>query len=374
MKFIVSSTTLLKHLQNISGVINNNNTTVPIITNFLFQIEPDEITITATDLETTLYTKVPAKSEEKGKVAIPAKIILDTLKEFPEMPLSFLVDNTTFSVEISSGTGKFKLAGFNGDEFPTAPSLVDPNTLEVPSELLATGINMTIFATGADDMRPVMSGVFCQISKNDVTFAATDAHKLVRYRRNGIQSPVEASFILPKKALNILKNIASQNDETVKMAFDSSMINFKFSNFSLVSKLIEGKYPNYEAVIPKDNPNKLTVDRIPFLRAVKTTSIYSNKTTYQVRLKIAGSELNISAEDYDFNNAATERLSCEYKGEDMEIGFSSKFLLEMLSNLDTDQVCLELSQPNRAGILLPVNSENTNEEVLMLVMPVMLNS
>jgi DNA polymerase-3 subunit beta len=245
--------------------------------------------------------------------------------------------------------------------------------MQVPSELLSTGINKTIFATGNDDLRPAMSGVFCQISTDNITLVATDAHKLVRYRRNGLTSPIEASFILPKKPLNILKNIAASVNEEVKIEFNKQNIFFGFENFSLTCKLIDAKYPNYEAVIPKENPNKLIIDRVSFLRTVKTASIYSNKTTHQVRLKIAGSELNVSAEDYDFNNAATERLTCDYKGEDMEIGFNSKFLQEMLANLETEQVCLEMSMPNRAGILLPVNGENTNEEILMLVMPVMLN-
>lgn len=372
MKFIVSSTTLLKQLQSISGVIANN-VTLPILSNFLFDIDTNEMSITASDLETTLTTKVPVKAEEKGKVAIPARILIDTLKELAEMPLSFLIDNQTFAVEISSGTGKFKLAGFNGNEYPETPIIENPNLMEVPSELLSVSINKTIFATGNDDLRPAMSGVFCQISIDNITFVATDAHKLVRYRRNGLNSPVESSFILPKKPLNFLKNIAQAVDETTKIKFDKQYIFFGFENFSLTCKLIDAKYPNYEAVIPKDNPNKLVIDRMSFLRTVRTAAIYSNKTTHQVRLKIAGSELNVSAEDYDFNNAASERLTCEYHGEDMEIGFNSRFLQEMLVNLDTEQVCLELSQPNRAGILVPVNNENTNEDVLMLVMPVMLN-
>jgi len=372
MKFIVSSTTLLKQLQNISGVINNNNP-LPILTNFLFDIDTNEMSVSSSDLETTLTTKIPVKAEEKGKVAIPARILMDTLKELAEMPLSFLIDNKTFAIEISSGTGKFKLSGFDGEEFPKTPSIDDSSAMQVPSELLSTGINKTIFATGNDDLRPAMSGVFCQISTDNITLVATDAHKLVRYRRNGLTSPIEASFILPKKPLNILKNIAASVNEEVKIEFNKQNIFFGFENFSLTCKLIDAKYPNYEAVIPKENPNKLIIDRVSFLRTVKTASIYSNKTTHQVRLKIAGSELNVSAEDYDFNNAATERLTCDYKGEDMEIGFNSKFLQEMLANLETEQVCLEMSMPNRAGILLPVNGENTNEEILMLVMPVMLN-
>lgn len=372
MKFIVSSITLLKHLQAINGVINQN-ASLPILTNFLFDINTDEMSVSASDLETTLTTKVPVKAEQKGKVAVPAKILMETLKELPEMPLSFLIDDKNFAIEISSGNGKFKLAGFNGEEFPETPVIEEAYELKVPAELLATAISKTLFATGNDDLRPAMGGVFCQISHHDITFAATDAHKLVRYKRTGFSSEVESSFVLPKKPLNFLKNIASASNEQVNLIFNKQHIFFGFENFSLTCKLIDAKYPNYEAVIPKENPNKLTIDRVSFYKSVKTASIYSNKTTHQVRLKIAGSELNVSAEDYDFNNAATERLSCEYIGDDMEIGFNSRFLQEMLSNLDTEQVSLLLSMPNRAGILVPVNQENVNEDILMLVMPVMLN-
>jgi len=373
MKFIVSSTTLLKQLQNISGVLNSSNT-LPILDNFLFEISNGEMTVSASDLETTMTTKIPVKSDTPGSIAIPAKLLIDTLKTFPETPLSFSVDLKTFGIEISAGEGKYKLTGQNGAEFPRIPGIDAANTLEINSYTLATAINKTIFATGNDELRPVMSGVFFQLSPENITFVATDAHKLVRYSRTDASSPAAASFILPKKPLNLLKNILASEETTVRIEYNNSNAFFAINSIKLICRLIDGKYPNYEAVIPKENPNRLTIDRLALLSSIRRVSIFSNKTTHQVRLKITGSQLTISAEDLDFSNEANERLSCSYAGEDMEIGFNSRFIIEMLNNLTSEEVNLEMSAPNRAGILLPATKENENEDVLMLVMPVMLNS
>ncbi len=374
MKFIVSSSLLLKQLQAISGVLNSNNP-LPILDNFLFDIDSGELTISASDLETTMTTRIAIESKAQGKVAVPAKIVLDTLKTFPEQPLTFTVDKANHGIEISSDYGKYKLTGQDGEEFPKIPTIEGATTLALSSSVLLRAINKTIFATGNDELRPVMSGVFCQLSSENITFVATDAHKLVRYRRTDAQSDVTASFILPKKPLNLLKNILSVEDTKVNIDYNESNAFFSFDNVNLICRLIDGRYPNYEAVIPAENPNKLTIDRQSFLNTIKRISIYSNKTTHQVRLKIAGSELQISAEDLDFSNAANERLACQYDGEDIEIGFNAKFLLDMLMNLDTSEIQLEMSAPNRAGILLPSDAEkNANEDILMLVMPVMLNT
>ena len=238
--------------------------------------------------------------------------------------------------------------------------------------MLANAFHRTIFATGNDDLRPVMSGVYCEIGTEDITFVATDAHKLVRYKRTDVKSEEPASIILPKKPLNQLKNILPE-DEKVKLEYDKTNAYFEFRNVSLICRLIEGKYPNYEAVIPQENPNKLVVDRSQFINAIKRVSLYANQSTNQLRVKVGGQELTLSAEDLDFSNEAKERLSCSYEGDDLEIGFNSRFILEMLNNLDSEQVSLEMSAPNRAGILLPVDNENKDEDILMLVMPVMLN-
>ena len=375
MKFIVSSTSLLKQLQAVGGVINSSNT-LPILDNFLFELEKDVLTISASDLETTMIAKVAVdKAEKNGSVAIPAKILLDTLKTFSDIPITFTVDiKAGYSIEISAGEGKYKLNGHNADEFPKTPSLESSSSLEVDTQVIADAINKTIFATGNDELRPVMSGVFCQLSPENLTFVATDAHKLVRYRRTDAKSDEVASFILPKKPLNQLKNLLTHEQGKVKIEYNNTNAFFAFGNYFLISRLIDGKYPNYDAVIPTDNPNKLTIDRHALLTSIRRVSIFSNQSTHQVRFKISGKELSLSAEDLDFANEAKERLTCQYEGEDMEIGFNSKFVLEMLNIIDTDEVCIEMSAPNRAGLLLPVNGDNKSEDLLMLVMPVMLNT
>lgn len=375
MKFIISSTLLLKNLQAIGGVINTNNT-LPILDNFLFELNGDKLLLSASDLETTMTATLNVdKSEKSGSIAIPAKILLDTLKTFADIPVTFSIDTkTTFGIEISAGEGKYKLSGYNADEFPKTPTIENPSSVTVQSNVIAKAINKTLFATGNDELRPVMSGVFCQLSPENLTFVATDAHKLVRYRRTDSKADDVSSFILPKKPLNQLKNLLSHDEKEVKIEYNNTNAFFEFDNYSLVCRLIDGKYPNYDAVIPKENPNKMIIDRLSLLTSIKRVSIFSNQSTHQVRLKISGLELTLSAEDLDFSNEAKERLSCQYTGEDIEIGFNSKFVLEMISNLETDEICLELSAPNRAGILLPHNNENKNEDILMLVMPVMLNS
>ena len=371
MKFIVSSTYLLKQLQVLGGVINNSNT-LPILDNFLFDLQQSTLKVSASDLESTMSTTLDVESDSQGQVAVPAKLLLETLKTFPEQPLTFTIeDNNT--IEISSNHGKYALAYSNADEFPNPIELNDPSETLIPSDVLATAINKTIFAAGNDDLRPVMSGVFFQFSSDNVTFVATDAHKLVKYTRTDVTANQTAEFIMPKKPLNLLKGILSTSDEQVTIAYNDSNAKFTFGNSVLICRLIDGKYPNYEAVIPKENPNQLTIGRNQFLNSVRRVSIFSNKTTHQIRLKIAGAELNISAEDIDYSNKAEERLTCDYQGDDMQIGFNSRFLTEMLGNLESDDVLLEMSLPNRAGILTPVDGLDEGEHVTMLVMPVMLN-
>ncbi|MDA9056465.1 DNA polymerase III subunit beta [Flavobacteriaceae bacterium] len=372
MKFIVSSTYLLKQLQVLGGVINNSNT-LPILDNFLFELEHSKLTVSASDLETTMASTLEVESESEGSVAIPAKLLLETLKTFPEQPLTFVIEENN-TIEISSNHGKYALAYASADEFPKAISLDSPSTTVIGAHILATAISKTIFASGNDDLRPVMSGVFFQFSTESLTFVATDAHKLVKYSRTDVTANETAEFIMPKKPLNLLKGILAGSDDDVTIEYNDSNAKFSFENSVLICRLIDGKYPNYEAVIPKENPNHLTISRNQFLNSVRRVSIFSNKTTHQIRLKIAGAELNISAEDIDYSNKAEERLTCDYQGDDMQIGFNSRFLSEMLSNLNADDVQLEMSMPNRAGILTPIDGLDEGETVTMLVMPVMLNS
>lgn len=372
MNFIVSSSTLKSHLKQISGVLNNSNT-LPILDHFYFELDNAVLKVTASDLDNTIRTQVPVKSESTGTICIPAKILMATLNELPELPISFTVNLTTFGIELSAGDGKYKIAGNDGDEYPKHPLIEAASSFDIHSHILSNAVNKTLFATGNDDLRPMMNGVFFQLSPEEVTFVATDAHKLVSYKRTDVRATNTASFIVPKKPLNLLKNTCASMDEQVRVEYNETNALFKFGSFELTCRLIDGKYPNYEAVIPKNNPNILTVGRTDLARKISLVSIYSNKTTHQVRLKISGNELNLTAEDLDYANEANERMTCQYQGEDIEIGFNSKFIVEMLNNIDTDEINIEMSAPNRAGIILPSVKENAHEDILMLVMPIMLN-
>ena len=372
MRFIVSTSTLLKHLQTVNGAASTS-TVLPILENFLFEIKEGNLTISATDLQTSMTTALAVDSKEDGKVAVPSKILLDTLKTLPDQPISFNIDDSSFAIEISAGDGKYKLSGENGDDFPKIPVVENASSVNLPASVLSEAITKTIFAVSNDELRPAMTGIFCQLSPENITFVATDAHKLVRYRRLDAKAEKASSFILPKKALTLLKAALPNTDINVSVDYNATSAFFKFDNINLICRLIDERYPDYEAVIPTNNPNKLIIDRGLFLNTLRRVVIFANKTTHQVRLKISGSELNISSEDLDFANEAHERLSCQYDGEDMEIGFNARFLIEMLSNISGEEVTLELSTSNRAGLLIP-QSNDENENVLMLVMPVMLNN
>jgi DNA polymerase-3 subunit beta len=372
MKFIVSSSALLKQLQSINGVVTNNPV-VPILENFLFEIEPGKLTITASDLETSMITELPIEAREAGRIAAPARILLDTLKNLPDQPVTFTLDEETYTIEISSSNGRYKLAGENAADFPRVPVVKGSAPVEMPSSSLARAINKTIFAVSTDELRPAMTGILVQLGEAQVTFVATDGHRLLRYRRQDVGAGQTANLIIPRKAFNLLKSSLPNEAAPVRIEFNQSNAFFSFNQMRLVCRLIDERYPDYENVIPVSNPNKLTINRAELLNSVRRISIYSNKTTHQVRLRLTGSELVISAEDLDFSNEAKETLVCQYDGEDMEIGFNARFLQEMLSNIDSEDITLELSTPNRAGLLMPAQADE-NESILMLVMPVMLNN
>lgn len=372
MKFIINSQALLKKLQFLNGVINSNNT-LPILDDFLFELDENTLRISATDLETTLImTLEPSMADESGKVTIPARLLLDFLKYLPDAPITFNIDTTTLAIEILSTEGKYKLTGHNADDYPELPLLDETTSFEISSVILATGINKTVFATGNDELRPAMGGVYFDIMPEFMTFVATDAHKLVRYRRNDAKTGISTSFIIPRKPLNVLKNLLITEDVTVNVDYNVTNASFSYNGVKLFSRLIEGRYPAYEAVIPKDNPNKLIVDRSLFISSVKRLAPFANQSTHQVRLRINGQELLMNAEDIDYSNEGVERLACTYEGDDMEIGFNSRFLLEMVNNLESTDILFELSGPTRAGIIIPANHDNADEDILMLVMPVML--
>ncbi|MCK5825274.1 MAG: DNA polymerase III subunit beta [Ichthyobacteriaceae bacterium] len=373
MKFLVSSSLLLKQLKVLGDVIGNNNT-MPILDNFLFEITDSTLTITASDLETTMSASLEIESKTDGAIAIPAKLLLETIRTFPEQPLTFTKNEDLNIIEISSDYGKYALSYVDGEEFPKAEILKDQSEVIINSKILSTAISKTIFAVGNDDLRPVMSGVFISLTPEGITFVATDAHKLVKYNRTDIVSEKESGFIMPKKPLTLLKNTLSGADLDVKIEYNETNVIYTTDNIILVSRLIEGKYPNYEAVIPKVNPNVLTLDRVSFLNSVKRVSIFANKTTHQIKLSIKGSEVQISAEDIDYSNKADEKITGNYNGDDMQIGFNSKFLIEMLNSLESTDITLEMSAPNRAGILSPTDSLEDGEQILMLVMPVMVSA
>jgi len=376
MKFVVSSTELLNHLQSISRVISPKNT-LPILDNFLFSLTDNDLEITASDLESTLITRIHLENVSKsGKVAIPARILTDTMKEFSDQPLSFEINVTTHNVVINSENGQFTIMGQNGDEFPQIPRIKDEQkvNLDVDSEMLFNGVIKTIFATADDELRPVMNGICIEMSPDDITFVASDAHKLVRYKRNDGKADGNSSFILPKKPASLLKNILPKQDKPVRIEFDKKNASFKLTDYTLICRLVEGNYPSYNSVIPTDNPNKLHIDRIELLNSLKRVSVYSNQASNLIRLQLKGNQLTVSAQDLDFSISAYERLNCQYEGDDMEIGFKSTFLIEILANLSSSEVILEMSDPTRAGLILPASSENKHEEVLMLLMPMMINA
>lgn len=371
MRFVVSTAELSKKLGLISGVISSN-TVLPILEDFLFDIKEGKMKVLATDMETFMSTEVAIESKEEGKIAIPARILLDTLKTLPEQPLTFSFDENTYAVEIKSATGKYKLAGENPNDFPKIPSAEDVAEANISSEILGKAIANTLFATSNDELRPAMTGVYFQMETNKINFVATDASKLVKYSRKDVTVSNPASFIVPKKALQLVRGSLPTEETAVSVSYNTTNAFFSFNDTQLICRLVDAKYPDYNAVIPTDNNNILELDRVDFLNTLKRISIFSNKTTYQCVLNISGSKLKISSQDLDFSNEAFEQMNCNYNGEDIEIGFNARYLIEMLAILDTKEVHLELSTPARAGILVPTNQEE-GESLLMLVMPVMVS-
>lgn len=372
MKLIVSSSSLLKNLQKIAGVISTN-TVLPILEDFLFDIKDSVLTVLATDLETSMSTTLDVDAKEDFKIAIPAKLLLNILKELPEQPITLSLDEVSFAVEITSDNGRYKLSGENGDDFPKVPQPEDTQVVNMPAYVLNMGINKTLFAVSNDELRPAMTGVFFQLNENGATFVATDAHKLVKYNRKDISVTTPSNFIVPKKALNLLKSALPNNETEITLFYNNTNAFFVVDNVRLICRLIDQRFPDYNNVIPKDNPNLLSIHRDDFLGSLRRTTIFSNKTTHQVVLRITGNSLSVSAQDLDFSNEASEQLACEFNGNDMEIGFNARFLIEMLNTMDGDEVVFELSTPARAGILKP-SVQDEEQDLLVLVMPVMINN
>src|SRR5688572_26441275 len=370
MKFIVSSSSLLKQLQHISGVINAN-TVLPILEDFLFEVEKNKLTVVATDLETVMRVQLEIEAKETGKVCIPARILLDSLKNIADQPLTFNIDKN-FGIEITSDNGKYKVMGENPDNFPKEPAADDTTSFTMPASALITAISKTLFATSNDDLRPAMTGVFFELDKKSLQFVATDAHRLVRYKRKDILAPKSDSFIVPRKPLNLLKSAIPANDDELTISYNSNHLFVKHGTTQMSCRLIDARFPDYKVVIPADNPYRLTVNKSDFQSALRRVSVFSNKSTNQVALNISGSQLQLAAQDVDFSFEGNERMNCQYDGEDLQIAFNAKFLIEMLSAADSPDVNLELSTPTKAGLIKPSEQEE-EEELLMLVMPLMLN-
>lgn len=372
MQIIVSSSLLLKNLSQISGVVSANPV-IPILENFLMDITDGTLTATASDLQTTARISIPVEAEGNGTIAVPARIFLETLRNLPEQPITLTIDEDTYSVEILSSNGRYKVSGANSVDFPRVPAVANAFSISMEANIINRALSNTLFATSSDEMRPSMSGVFLQLKADRTVFASTDGHRLVRYQRTDLISPNETSILLPRKALQIVKGLLPSDKTNVKLNFNSSNAFFEFGNIELICRLIDERFPEYENAIPLNNIQVLSVDRSELLNSLKRISIYSNKATNQVRFSIAPSELTISAEDVDYSNEASEKLSCEFNADAMDIGFSSKLMMEMLNNMASDRVNLEMSAPNKAALLIPQSLED-GEDILMLIMPVMLSS
>ncbi|MDX9726169.1 MAG: DNA polymerase III subunit beta [Bacteroidales bacterium] len=376
MKFVVSSTELLGHLQAISRVISSKNT-LPILDNFLFNLSGNDLEITASDLESTLITRMKLENTSgDGIIAMPARILLDTLKEFSVQPLTFDINAETMAVVITSENGKFNIMGQNGVDFPALPAIRKEKkfTFGINADVMLAGINKTLFATADDELRPVMGGIFVEASTDKITFVASDAHKLVRYQRSDAHAEDNASFILPKKPASLLKNILPREEGPLTVEFDDKNAFFILNDYKVVCRLVEGNYPNYNSVIPKNNPRKITIDRVEFFNTLKRVSVFSNQASNLVKLQLKGNQAMVSAQDIDFSISAYEKIKCQYTGDDMEIGFKSVFLLEILANIASQDVMIELADPTRAGLFLPAETENESEDLLMLLMPMMINA
>lgn len=371
MKFIVSSSSLLKHLQQISGVISAN-TVLPILEDFLFEIQDKKLSITATDLETVMRVQLGVESKTNGKVCIPAKILIDSLKNIADQPLTFNIDKS-FAVEITSDNGKYKVMGENPDNFPNEPVADDTTEFAMTSTALVTAINKSLFAVSTDDLRPAMTGVFFELATDSVQFVATDAHRLVRYKRTDTKAAKADSFIVPKKPLTLLKNALPDNDDTLNISYNTNHLFVVHGDIQMTCRLIDARFPDYKVVIPAENPYHLTVNKTDFQNALRRVSVFSNKSTNQVALNITANELQMAAQDIDFSFEGNERMSCSYNGEDMQIAFNAKFLIEMLNAADTDEVRVELSTATKAGLIKP-SEQADGEDLLMLVMPLMLNN
>lgn len=373
MKFVVSSSSLSSHLQIVGRVIASKNT-IPILDCFLFELRENRLTITAADSETRMITSIEVQDAGgSGVFAIPSKNLLDSLKELPDQPVTFDINDETLELFIYYENGKYNFIAEHGDEYPQAkPLREDAARISIPAEHLLAGISRTLFATAEDDLRPVMNGIYFDISTDNITYVASDGHKLVRFKDFSAKGHNQTSFILPKKPANLLKTVLPKELGSVTIGFDDSNAYITLGKIEIISRLIEGRYPNYNGVIPKGNPFKVTVDRLLFTNALKRVTVFANPTSSLVKLSVSANAIVVSTQDIDYSTSAEEKVACVYDGEPISIGFKGTYLIEILNNIPSSEVVLELADPSRAGLMLPVENEE-DEDLLMLLMPMMLN-
>ncbi|MCG2587092.1 DNA polymerase III subunit beta [Rhodohalobacter sulfatireducens] len=369
MKFNVSSNDLNQGLSAVIGAVPTK-ATLPILETILFESEDGRLKLTATDLEISIIEYIDADIEEEGSVAIPAKRLQETLRQLPNIPVFFEVDEDQ-NVEFKTDKGKYKLVGEEADEFPEIPNMDGGTNLSTDTKLLQNAIGKTMFAVSTDDLRPAMMGVYFDIGENETKFVATDGHRLVKYVNQNFTSETPLSFIVPDKALSLISK--ALDDDSTDLIVSDDHAQFKSGSTIVITRLINEQYPNYESVIPRDNDKNLLIDKNQMLATVRRVSVFSSSTTRQIRLQLKNDKITIRAEDLDMSSEAKETISCEYSFDEMEIGFNAKYLGDVLSNVDGDEAKFEFSTPNRAGIVKPAEEEE-GEQMLMLVMPVMLNS
>ncbi|MBR2360470.1 MAG: DNA polymerase III subunit beta [Bacteroidaceae bacterium] len=373
MKFVISSTALFSHLQAIGRVINSKNT-LPILDCFLFEVNEGVLSLTASDNETTMSTSLEViESDGNCRFAINAKTIQDALKEIPEQPLTFGFNPDTLEILVQYMNGRYSVVAQNADEYPIPVTLGETAVhVEMEASTLLNGINRALFATADDELRPVMNGIYFDITTEDITMVASDGHKLVRNKNFATKGNEKAAFILPKKPATLLKNLLGKEQGSVSIDFDDRNATFTMPNYRMVCRLIEGRYPNYNSVIPQNNPHKVTIDRAILLSALKRVSVFSSQASSLIKLRLQDNQLVLSGQDIDFSTSAEETINCSYSGSPMSIGFKATFLIDILNNISGQDVIIELADPSRAGVLVPAEQEE-NEDLLMLLMPMMLN-
>lgn len=372
MSFVVSSGTLLRHLRLLNGIVASNPI-VPILENFKFEVGRGVLRTTASDLSTTIVAELAVESTTETSLAVPARILIEMLSNVPEQPVKLTVDEDTYSLGLKTDNGEFKISGENAVDFPKTPKLTGGQEFTISGQVLGRAVANTAFAASTDDMRPAMTGVFFQMDEEESNFVSTDGHRMVKYTRTDVKAPAAVSFIVPRKTLQFLKGIVPSDSTEIKVYFTSQSARFAFGQTEIYCRLIDERYPDYQAAIPAQNPNVILIDRLELLGAMKRVAVFTNKASNQVRFKLSENELTLSAEDVEYSNEGQEALQCEYTGEAMEIGFNARMVVEMLTNLDSNMVSIEMSAPTRPGLIKPLTQDD-EEQTMMLVMPIMLSS